>query len=636
MNARATAALAALLLLVGPGHSTASSVDEALIDQFLREPDFDGVSISPGGDYLAVRIPLEDRTVLGVMRRADGAWTTRLDPGARNVVGHWFWVSDTRLFASWAVRLFSLAQPVSTRMLYGIDVDGRNRRSFSGAVIDPLVDQPDRVLVLECVKIVRGDCATRLKEVSTSGSGRSLDVVDGPVPDATFMTDRAGAPRFSWAEDDVGSQQLFLRRNDQWHSVNDERQTGVKVIALGVNRSMTHGYLLAERRTGPDAVESIDLQTGERAELSSDPVQDPAGFVWSFDGRDLLGVRYGWGVPETRFIDPDHPHVALLRELEKEFPGEIASATSVTRDGRFVVVHVASDRDPGRYYLLETSSGELSLLMTERPWLDAARMAHVRPISFEARDGQVLDGYLTLPPGQSADAPLVVLVHGGPFHVRDAWRFDEDVQMLAAHGYAVMQVNFRGSAGRGLAFVESGFGEWGRAMQDDVTDATRWAMAQPGVDGSRVCIWGSSYGGYAAVMATVREPDLYRCAIGVAGVYDLPLMFRWGDTQRSSSGRAWMEKSMGADMAMLRERSPAQHAASIRAELLLVHGSRDHRVSPEQLKSMRRTLDASGKRYEAMVAKGETHGFYDAANRREYYLKVFEFLNANLQARGGT
>jgi dipeptidyl aminopeptidase/acylaminoacyl peptidase len=632
LRKRIATLLAGCLLLAGVVCVPPLSANNTAIQELLREAEFDGVSISPGGEYLAVRIPMEDRTVLGIVRRSDGAWLTRLDPGARNVIGNWFWVSDTRVFASWGVRLRSIAQPVSTRMLYGIDVDGRNRRSFRGAVIDPLIDQPDQVLVLECVKVIRDECTTRLKQVSTSGSGRSRDIVDGPVPDATFMTDRTGEPRLSWADDDQGNQRVFLRSNDAWLPVNNEIESGVTVTPLGVNRAMTHGYLLAERREGPDVVESIDLRNGQREVVSFDPVEDPVGFVWSFDGHDLLGVRYGTGVPETRFIEPGHPHVALIRELEKEFPGEIVRSTSVTRDGRLVVVHVSSDRDPGRYYLLETTTGGLSPLMNERPWIKAEAMAQVRPVSIEARDGQALDGYLTMPRDPGGDAPLVVLVHGGPFQVRDAWRFDEEVQMLAAHGFAVMQVNFRGSAGKGLAFVESGYRQWGRAMQDDVTDATRWAMAQPGIDGRRVCIWGASYGGYAAVMATVREPSLYRCAIGTSGVYDLPLMYDWGDTQRTRWGRAWLEKSIGADMALLREHSPATHAGAIQANLLLVHGSRDHRVSPEQLKSMRRALDAASTPYEVLVAKGETHGFYNEDNRREYYDTVFDFLGRHLHA----
>lgn len=599
------------------------------LEPFLRKPVFESVTISPSGEYLAVRIALDDRTILGTMRRSDGAWLARLDPGERGFIDGAFWVSDDRLFASWSVRARSIAEPVSVGMLYGMDVDGKNRKEFYGRVIDPLVRVPDRVLVLECARVVQRRCLTKLRETSATGRGKTVDIADGPVPGATFLTDRLGSPRFSWAVGEDDMQRVFLLRSGEWVKINDESESGVRVDPLGVNFDMTHGYLWSERPQGPDVIETIELATGAREVVSSDPDMNPRGLVWSFEGEDLIGVRYGEGAPVIRYLDPDHPHASLIREVEDEFPGEVVRITSRTRDGRHVILNVASDRDPGRYYLLDVEDGRMTSLMLRREWITPASMSPAEPISLMARDGIELRGYLTRPRGGHV-APLVVLVHGGPFGIADEWEFDTETQMLAKHGYAVLRINFRGSGGRGRDFVESGYREWGRKMQDDIADATHWALDQPGIDRGRVCIWGASYGGYAAMMGAIREPDLYRCVIAMAAPYDLPTMYKWGDIPRTESGERLLELRMGRDMDDLRENSPAQHAGRIKAGLLLAHGGLDERVSPEHLRAMRRALDRAGKPYEIYLARGETHGFYDGASQREYYGKVFEFLDRYL------
>lgn len=168
-------------------------------------------------------------------------------------------------------------------------------------------------------------------------------------------------------------------------------------------------------------------------------------------------------------------------------------------------------------------------------------------------------------------------------------------------------------------------------MIDDLNDATRWAIADAGVDAARICLWGASYGGYAAVMAAAREPDLYRCAVGFAGPYDLPTMHRWGDVQRSRWGRAYLDRTLGDDMAELRRQSPTAHADKIKADLMLVQGMRDERVSPEHLRMMKRALEEAGKPYEGYFPSQETHGFFGEKSKRQYYERVLGFLDKHLR-----
>ena len=202
--------------------------------------------------------------------------------------------------------------------------------------------------------------------------------------------------------------------------------------------------------------------------------------------------------------------------------------------------------------------------------------------------------------------------------------------MLANYGYAVLQVNFRGSDGFGRQFEEAGYGKWGTLMQDDITDATQAMIAQGVADPKRICIFGASYGGYAALMGAVREPDLYRCAIGSMGVYDLPMMFEKGDIPRYDSGLAYLSEVLGSSEDDQKARSPAYNVEKITANILLIHGAQDHRAPIAQAESLKNAFDKIGKNYEWMRLGDEGHGYNNESNRLKVYSKVLTFLDENI------
>jgi len=263
-------------------------------------------------------------------------------------------------------------------------------------------------------------------------------------------------------------------------------------------------------------------------------------------------------------------------------------------------------------------------------WIAPDRMHAKEPFVLKARDGVELHGYLTRP-GKEGPYPMVVLPHGGPHGVRDDWDYDWEVQLLSNRGYAVLQVNFRGSGGFGTDFEASGYHEWGAKMQDDITDATHWAIDNKLADADRICIFGSSYGGYAALMGAVREPMLYRCAIGYAGVYDLELLLSTGDVPLSRLGRSYLNKALGSDVAELRSRSPVFNAAKIQIPVLLIHGKEDWRADFKHAKSMKKALETNHKEFEWMALSREGHGVYDEETRREVYERILKFLDQHLQ-----
>lgn len=599
------------------------------LEDFLRRPAYSSVTISPDGKYLAANAPLDDRTALAVIRVSDLQVNKLIDPGKDAHVDFTVWKGDEQLLSTVSLRIGRRAQPYPLGSLLSVNVNGGDRRFFGGNILDPLIDDPEHVLIQRCRKPLMRGCLTEVVRQRIDGMGHK-DVIVAPVPDAEFFVDHRHNVRFSWTSDDEDIQKLFLFTEGKWISINDEASSGVEVYPVAVSADDRYAFLISERLEGPDVVERMDLATAKRDIVAEDGALDPGGLVWSFDRREPIGVRFGHGLPRIHFFDPSHPHVALMKELERSFEGEVVSVVSSTRKGEKSVLWVGSDRDSGRFYLMDTASGELSLLARETPWLDASRQSPVREISFKARDGVRIGGYLTRPEGV-ANPPLVVMPHGGPFGARDAWLFDTETQLLASMGYATLRVNFRGSSGHGRSFIESGYRQWGLAMQDDVTDATRWAVSEIAADAKKICIWGSSYGGYAAVMATIREPDLYRCAIGVSAPYDLPTIYKWGDVQRSRWGRARLAVTLGEDEDTLAMNSSTQHADKIKAAILLVQGGRDPRVSPEHVKLMQRALDRAGKSYEAYRPLQETHGFYGAETRLEYYRRVLGFLDANLK-----
>lgn len=292
---------------------------------------------------------------------------------------------------------------------------------------------------------------------------------------------------------------------------------------------------------------------------------------------------------------------------------------------------MSSDRSPGDYYLFDTRTRKADYFAAVRDWINPEEMSERRPIQLKARDGTQLWGYLTLPKGRDPrKLPLVVNPHGGPFYIRDRWGFDSDAQLLANRGYAVLQVNFRGSGGYGSDFVTAGKKAWATTMIADITDATRWTIAQGYADPSRVCIYGASYGGYAALMSAIVEPDLYRCVIGYAGVYDLQLLKKDSDLASTNSGKKFFAEAIaGTDQEMIGQ-SPINYLDQLRAPVLIVHGKDDARAPFSQAKALRSALESRKHRYQWLVRGDEGHGFWQVENIEAFYSTLIGFIDQNI------
>jgi dipeptidyl aminopeptidase/acylaminoacyl peptidase len=315
--------------------------------------------------------------------------------------------------------------------------------------------------------------------------------------------------------------------------------------------------------------------------------------------------------------------VKLYASLQRAFPGQLVEITSATADLHQAVALVQSDVNPGDYYLVDTQTRNAQYLRPARSWVDPARMHHKEAIELKARDGVSLHGYLTRPRTGKEPYPTVVLPHGGPYGTRDLWRYDWEAQLLAEYGYAVLQVNYRGSGGYGESFMRAGFREWGAKMQDDVTDATRWAISRGIASRDAICIFGTGYGGYAALMGVVRERGLYRCAAAYDGLYDLSLVLARGDTKMPPATRQYLDDILGLDEPTLQARSPVHSVDKIDAPLLIMAAGNPSQVEYRHAGLMEAALKSAGKPVETALIE----------EREEVYKRLLEFLSRHLRAR---
>lgn len=643
-----TMGVGCVLALVAAMPAQAQEVLE--LTPYLKSDQIERIKISPTGDYFALTMPMEDRTVLGIVRRKDKVATAKVTGGANSVVDDFWWASDERMVVSMAQRLGSRDEPMAIGQLHAIDADGKNSRllaspygtnpDINGAqlkmdldpgtyMLDTLPGDARNILV-STIPFV-GDPNVRVDKLDIQ-TGRRSTVATAPVQRADFVTDQQGRIRFASGADVTNTSKLYYRDNDDapWRLINDAGSSKHREFPLGFSADGSVAYLQVEQDTGTDVLAAWDPATGKSTPLLHDDTVDPDRILRDLDGITPIGAAYMSDRVRNRFFDEQTPTAKLYRSLEKAFDGNAVYITSATRDRRLVLVYVWSDRNNGDYYLFDTVSKHADRVFSRREWFPPDAVPASTQVSFKARDGLQLHGYLTRP--LHADAgkplPLIVMPHGGPFGIFDKWEFDDDAQLLAAAGYAVLRVNYRGSANYGRAFTVAGAKEWGGRMQDDLTDATRWAITQGVADAARICLYGASYGGYAALMGVAKEPGLYRCAAGYVGVYDLDMLAR--DNGRYARwAKNWTGDWLGA-RETLAARSPVTLANQIKVPVFLAAGGKDERAPIEHTKRMERALKGAGVPVESLYFPNEGHGFYTEPHRREYYTRLLAFLSKQL------
>jgi dipeptidyl aminopeptidase/acylaminoacyl peptidase len=500
------------------------------------------------------------------------------------------------------------------------------RAQFQDRIVNWLPDDPTHVLI----------------ELGAGGSvfpsvyrldvyrGNLQLVVAAQPPVMDWTADQGGVVRFGFGfRDDAG---VYIARNSAdspWRTLEQFKRFDhdrFDPLTFGARPNQLLVFAPYEGRT---AVWQLDLDaaSGGMQLLYSRPDVDVSGILeWPTD-RHVAGFVYETDRPHTYFTDA---HAAAIdAQLERALPGAYHVVVDATRDGSKLVTVSFADVMPPRYHLLDVASGALTELGRQGAALGDAPLSPMRPVTVPGAGGIAIPGYLTLPPGTATGAklPAVVLPHGGPY-TRDHWGYDPLVQVLASRGYAVLQLNFRGSTGYGAQWRDAGHQAWGTIMHDDITAGAHWLIEQGIADPKRLAIVGWSYGGYAALIGVEKEPQLYRCAVSIAGVSDLSQMMH--DDERFYGGKDSAGEAMGTDPAALRAQSPLQHVGLIRVPVLLVHGDEDYTVLVEHSKAMDQALSSHGVPHELVLIRHGEHSLLRPEMRLTLYRKVTEFLQANL------
>lgn len=641
-----------LLALFVPAIATAAPPPISDFTNFAR---YESLKISPNGSYLALTRRTEEFEALTVLHYPDLKVSMQTHFGSLTDVASFRWATDKRLLIEPARRFSGyISYKVPTGEIMGVSADGkgadmlfgyqagagkmqtgtrleqRSSMDAAGEVIDRVPGKPSEVLMQTYGYGIEGDFnAVYRMDIYT---GKLVRVIRSPLRNGTFVTDLERNVALVHGVDRVGDRQVFaLSPKREWERLINADLTQGFIEPTGPSGKSGEFLVLDDRDAytrgvsawSPDTGATRLLYRNDEANLNLLGV-DPANKPWGFSYTDHF--------PSYWYPDPSHPLAQVHRWLASGFKDHTITITSVTDDISLAVARVSAPRKPPRFFVVDVKNPKLLEELAAYPNLKSEHLANVDPIEFAARDGLKIRGYLTTPKGaQQKQLPMIVVVHGGPHGVYDTYDFDWEAQLFASRGYAVLQVNYRGSGGRGRKFAGAGFGRWGREMQDDITDGVKWAIGDGVADPQRICIYGASYGAYAALTGAFREPDMFRCAVGFAGIYDLPLMFEKGDIQTVDRGVNYLKAAVGTDPEELKRRSPVYNADKIHAAVMLLHGKVDARAPYEHAVRMRDALTKAGNPPEWFTEWGEGHGFFNEVNRVEAYSRILGFFDKHLK-----
>ncbi|WP_240046226.1 alpha/beta hydrolase family protein [Rhodanobacter glycinis] len=630
--------------------AAAAAADLIPVEDFAHHPLLTMPRLSPNGEYLAVNMndPDGESHLLAIYKVDDMSQpVSMLRLPKYEIAANITWVSNTRLVVDKGKMYGSIDKPFLTGEVIATDLDGKNQDYLYGrdsmkygtragtrgtdrgwGYVDDLPQPTNGHFYMGTQSWEETDTST-LYDVDAGKNTRHLIGQIG-VGGMSFMVGADGKAHFAYGRNDDYDYVVYHQQAAGWAKMTPA-QIGGSFTPRSFAPDKQRIYAEYNAGGGPTELVEQDENGGNRKVLASDSFSSIGNVEWTPFPNQPFATVPATGMPTFTYIDPNLPTAKLHRALSLKFPGSYVHFIDFSEDGGKLLFSVNSDRDPGTYYLIDTHTYKVIKLFATAPWIDPAKMAERRPLHFKTSDGIELEAILTIPNGTNlANLPMILLPHGGPIGIRDNWDYDHDAQFLASRGYLVLQVNYRGSSGRGEDFQEAGYLKWGTRIQQDLIDGVKWAIAENYADPKRVCVYGGSFGGYSAMMTTIRAPGMFKCAVGYAGVYDLAMMYKKGDIKTSKSGRSYLNTVIGKDDADLAANSPDKLADKIDVPVLLIHGEDDKRAPFAQAKAMRAALDAAHKPYEWMSKPGEGHGFYDEKNTVEFYNLLQAFLEKHI------
>ena len=592
------------------------------MQDFFRNPEKSSFKISPNGEHIAYMKPWKARMNVFVMDMNTKKEVRLTSSQERGV--YWFaWLNNNRIG-------YIKDEGGNENMhFYAVNIDMSNEidltpfENVQARIIDDLEDDPNHIIMGLNKRNPQIHDPYRINV----NDGKMDMIAENPGNISEWMTDHDGKLRIAITSDGVNTSLLYRDKESDGFKTILTTDFKVSVAPLFFTFDNKNLYVASNRGRDKTAIFEFDLNKSKEGRLifEHDEV-DVSGLMYSRKRKVLTGVSYTVAKNEIVFFDTLRE--SLQQKLEEKLPGYEVGITSFSEDETKAVVVTYSDKSRGTYYYYDLDKNKLIELGQVSPWLNEEDMSEMKPVHYKSRDGLIINGYLSLPKGTNGkNLPVVVNPHGGPWH-RDSWGYNSEVQFLTNRGFAVFQMNFRGSTGYGRDFWEKSFKQWGKSMQDDISDGVNWLIDEGIADPDRIAIYGASYGGYATLAGLAFTPDLYACGVDYVGVSSL-FTFMESMPPYWELYRSMMYEMVGhpeEDKELLASASPLLHIDKIKAPLFIAQGANDPRVVKAESDQIVEALKNAGIDVPYMVKDDEGHGFYNEENQFDFYTEMEKFL----------
>ena len=597
------------------------------VEDFFRNPDQSTFRLSPNGEYISFLKPYNSRLNIHIVGMDEND-TTRITEFTDRDIKFYMWANDSKI-------IFAKDKDGDENFkLFSVNTDGSQLRqlsdegNFTSRIIDELIDDKEHVIISNNSRNQNIFDVYRLN----FNSGQKELIAENPGNIIQWIIDHNGKVRCAISTDGVNTGVLY--RKTEQDDFELKTATNFKEMLAPIAFTFDNKFVYAISNIGRDkgALIKYDIENNKELEVIFEHYDVDINSVFlTRKNKGIAALSFQTWKTMYEFFDEDREEIYL--RIKSKIPGKEISITNYSTDEEKMIVRSYSDKSLGEYYYYDTETDDLILLSRIGPWLNEEDLSSMKPISYKASDGLTINGYLTIPNGEHPkNLPVVVFPHGGPW-TRDVWEYNHTVQFLANRGYAVLQVNYRGSYGYGRNFWEKGFQEWGGKMQEDIADGVKWLIKQEIADPGKVAILGISFGGYCALQNLVMFDDLYKCGITQGGINNLMHLVKNMPNEWKPYEEMFYEMigDPQKDKKMLVESSPYFNIDKIKSPMLIAQGKNDKMVDASSTEIMVKKMKKLGLDVEFMFAENEGHIFQNEENRIEFFNRVEKFLNAHLR-----
>ncbi len=648
----------ALTLLINPYLMTADlGVSKDFIERFSSLPSYTNVDISPDGKMISVITKMPDeKKGLTIFDANDGSLINTITFPKEEEVAGYVWANNKRLLirigyfdkkwgrgspgeyfsinydSSKPAYVFGMRSRAGQQKTKGKVID----KSSSGYIENILEDDDNHVVLAASPwgKSNTGAYAIAVRINVYNGQQKKLG--KSPLAGGSIVTDSKGVPRFAVGSDINNNTVTMYRasKTDDWVELSRSPFGEGEIYPVNISKDDSFIHILDSTETSTTQFKKINTTTGETEVVFHHPRFDA---IPQIIDDEVLGVLVNPGYAKAYWFEVDNVELQdSILQVIQEFNGNIdqfnkkqVGVVALTKKRDKAILSIQDSSSSPKFWLYDMKKNKMRYLFAMWPEIDDAGLEAEVPFKFKNSDGVTIYGYHTPAKNQQEGqkAPLIVIPHGGP-HARDVWGFDPDTHILSQAGYAVVKVNFRGSTGYGKEFTKLGFGEWGGDTQEDIIEATEWAIEQGIADPERIGIYGGSFGGYSAAMAPMLRPDLYKASVAYIGVFDLEMLYNEGDIKGIKWGGKYLDKTLGKDPEKIKAMSPVLQAHKLEAPIIIVSGKEDQRAPIEHAYALSKALEVAGKEHELIIVPYEGHGFRQPANRLMLYTKMLEHFSS--------